>query len=274
MANQKVIRNPALNEFTWDLLYNITPEQKKRLSIPYLRILGSSVRTKNFCEFSTLDEKVRLFSELGLDNAIVFFQDKKVPSVNALKVILDKYDQNKQAGASAEIAKLKVFVSSDKTIRWLLGMMADTIHHKSYFMNLEYNRLGFHIKNWGKDRNTPESLQLKETIESQDLLVKTFLNVGLALDYSDGVLGMGPLDMKILMYINRYRHTYIEKNRIYDFFDTSTTKGKITTSIKRLFLTEHIKKHIDYSVPRYTLTGLGVEKLNQFISYVLKQNEF
>jgi hypothetical protein len=273
MPNKLLVRNPMLNEFVWDLLYNITDEQKKRLSKPHLLILKSSVKTKNFCEFSTLDEKVRLFSELGIENAIVFFQDK-INSVNGLKKILEKYEQDKQAGAANEIAKLKVFVSSDKNVKWLLSLMADTIHHKSYFLNLEYNRLGYHIKGWTKDRNLSDSKQVSESIENSDLLVTMMLNSAMAMDYIDGLLGISALDMKVLLYLYGYRHTYLEKGRIWDFFTPTIAKGKVNTSMKRLFMNEYIKKHIDYTNQRYTITTAGIDFVTKFTSHIMKQNQF
>ena len=118
MPNKILVRNPALNEWVWNILYNITPEQKKKLSAPFLTILKSSVKAKSFAEFSTIDEKIRLFSELVYDNAIVFFEDK-ANSVNGLKVVLEKFEKDRQAAAAKEISQLKVFVSSDKQIKWL-----------------------------------------------------------------------------------------------------------------------------------------------------------
>lgn len=271
MPNKLLVRNPALNEFCFDILYSLTWEQKKKLSKPFLYIAKSERRTKTFSEFSTLDEKVRLFSELGFENAIVFFQDK-LNSVNSLKVILEKYEQNKIASASKDIAAIKVFVSSDKTVKWLLGLMADTISHKSYFLNLEFNRVGYHVKGWKPKRDIPGSRQLNETIESADLVVNTILNACVSMSFIDGLLGIDSYQMKILLYLYGYRHTHIEKERIWDYFAGDFTKQKTTSTMKRLYLNKYVSKHADLSNLRYTITASGIDCVNIFVQRILKQN--
>lgn len=273
MPNKLLVRNPALNEFIFSIMYSLTWEQKKKLSKPFLYIAKSEVRTKNFAEFSTLDEKVRLLSELGFENALVFFQDK-LNSVNALKVILEKYEKEKIASAAKDIAAIKVFVSSDKQVKWLLGLMSDTISHRSYFLNLEFNRAGYHIKGWKPKRDTIASRQLNETIESADLVANTILNSCVALSFVDGLIGVNSYQIKVLLYLYNYRHTYIEKQRIWDYFAGDFTKQKCTSTMKRLFLNNHVTKHADLSNLRYSISTSGIDCVNMFIQRVLKQNNF
>lgn len=273
MPNKNLVRNPALNEFIWTLLYNITPEQKKKLSSPFLRILKSSIKSKFFSEFSTLDEKVRLLSELGYENAIVFFEDK-AKSVNALKVILQKYEDEKNVSASKDITQLRCFVSSDKQVKWLLSLMADSIHHKSYFLNLEYSRVSHHLKSWKPFRKSPSTAELSETIDSADLLAKTLLNAISIAEFSEGFMGVRPLDLKILLLLYGFRHTYVEKERIWDYFAGTTNKQRSTTSLKRLFANQLVSKHIDTKVLKYGITSTGIETVGNYMQRVLKQNNF
>lgn len=273
MPNKILVRNPALNEWVWNILYNITPEQKKRLTAPFLTILKSSVKAKSFAEYSTIDEKIRLFSELGYDNAIVFFEDK-AKSVNSLKVILEKFEKDRQAAASKEISQLKVFVSSDKQIKWLLGLMADTIHHKSYFLNLEMNRVGHHLKSWKSQRIAPSTKELSDTIDNADLVINTLLNGLWVSDYAESFLGLKLLDLKILLYLYGFRHTYIVKDRIWDYFAGATSKQKVASSMKRLMYNQFMIKHIDVRLGKYSISSKGIESVNSYMQRVLKQNNF
>lgn len=273
MPNKLLVRNAYLNEFVYDLLYNITQEEKKNLSKPFLHILKSSVKCKNFAEFSTLDEKVRFFSELGKECVMLFLNDP-VNSVNGLKKVLEKYEDGKQVGASKELVKLKVFVSSDKHVKFFSGLMADTIMHKSYFLNLELNKTAFHIKSWPKLINTPDSEELKDSIDSADVVTKNILSSLISIRLINSLVGIDELSMMILLYLYGYRHTYIEKERIWSYFVGGITKGKITTSIKRLFLNQYIRKHVDYKHPKFTITSSGLLLVNQFRERVIKQNGF
>lgn len=273
MPNKLLVRNPALAEFIYDALYNLTVEQKKKLSKPFLYTAKSEIRSKNFAEYSTLDEKVRLLSELGYENAIVFFQDK-LNSVNKLKVILEKYEKDNVASASKDIAALKVFVSSDKQVKWLLGLMADTISHKSYFLNMEFNRVGHHIKGWKPKIDTPGSREIIETIENADLVVKTILNANVSMSFVDSLTGVNSFQMKILLYLYPFRHTYISKNKIWDYFAGDFTKQKTTSCLKRLFLNNLVSKHADLDNLKYTITTAGIECVNIYVQRILKLNDY
>lgn len=272
MPNKLLVRNPSLNEFIYTIFYSLTADQKKKLSKPFLFVANSERRAKNFSEFSTLDEKVRLLSELGFENAIVFFQDK-INSINGLKVILEKYEKNKVASAAKDIADIKVFVSSDKQVKHLLTMMADTISHKSYFLNLEYNRVGYHIKGWKSKRDTPDSIQLNETIENLDLVVNTILNSCNALSFVDSIAGVNQYQMKVLLYLYPYRHTFVIKQKIWDFFAGDFTKGKCTSALKGLFGNGFIRKPANLSL-EYTISASGIEAVNSFINRILKQTNY
>lgn len=272
MPNKLLVRNPAFNEFIYSILYGLTPDQKKKLSKPFLYVAKSERRAKNFSEFSTMDEKVRLLSELGFDNAIVFFQDK-IGSMNGLKIILEKYWANKSASAAKDIVDIGVFVSSDKQVKYLLSLMADTISHKSYFLNLEYNRVAYHVKGWSAKRNTPASQQLSETMESLDLVVKTVLSSCNALSFTDSVSGVNQYQMKVLLYLFEYRHTFVPKQKIWDFFAGDFTKGKTTSALKGLYGNDLVKKPHNLKL-EYSITAAGIEAVNAFINRILKQNNY
>lgn len=277
MPNKLLVRNPSLNAFIYSLLYELTNEQKKRLSKPFMFVAKSERRAKNFSEFSTLDEKVRFLSELGFENALVFFQDK-IGSVNGLKVILEKYEQKKVASAAKDIIDLKVFVSSDKQVKHLLSLMADTISHKSYFLNLEYSRVGYHIKNWKSEINTPSSKELIETVDNSDLVIKTVLNSCNLLSQSDSISGVNQYQIKVLLYLYGFRHTFISKQKIWDFFAGDFTKGKCTSALKGLSNNDMVKKHTekctDLRQVKYGISASGIDATNEFINRVLKQNNY
>lgn len=270
MASQ-IIRNPALNEYVFTLLFELTPEQKKKLSRPFLKIAMSEIRSKNFSENSTLDEKVRLLTELGVGFSLVFMQDD-LQSMNQLKIILKKYEEQRVASASKQLADVGIFVSSDKQVKHFLGLMADTISHRSYFLNLEYNRVGFHIEGWTKERGGNEKKEFEDTVRNSELIVKTFLNTIMNLQMVDSIVGVNEHQMKVLLYLYGYRHTYISKERMDDYFDGNMQKRTVTSSLKRLYLNNFIKKGWDISKKEYTITGTGIEIVNTFVQRVLKQN--
>lgn len=272
MPRKNVSVNPYLSEYVYDLLWNLPLDIRKTISRKYWHLTTSSKRARNFADFSTLEEKMLLFSELGIDYAIVFSQDK-IKNTNALKKVMAMYESDRQAGALQEVSKLKVFVSSDKELSFLLSLMSQTIHTKSYYLNQQLNKTSYHIKNWNKNEISPEGQELREAVEGSSILDITMLNCAINMDLVQGLFGITPLDMKVLLYLIQYKHTYVEKEIIVEYF-AGYNKKKISTSLKRLKLNGFIRTHIDLSTLKYTLVREGVKVVGDFRNIILKNNQF
>ena len=215
--------NPYLSEYVYDLLWNITDEDRRKLPRKYWRLLSSSTRARNFADFSTLEEKMQLFSALNMEYGIVFCQNK-FNNVAVLKQILSKYQADRSAGAVKDITGLKIFVSADKEMSFLLSLISQTIHHKSYFINQQYNKVGFSVKEWDKTKTTIEGAEFKDAIENCDIIDKTLLNCMVNADNAPDLLGLTSFDVKTLLYLNQFRHSYIEREAVADYFSLYNKK--------------------------------------------------
>lgn len=272
MPQKSISINPYLSEYVYDLLWNFPLEDRKKISRKYWHLLTSATRARGFADYSTLEEKMGLFSELGIEYAIIFTQEKLKNTI-ALKRAMKLYESDRIAGAVKEISKLKVFVSADREIAFLLSLISQTIHHKSYFINHQLNKVHYSFKNWDKNKVTSGGQDIKEAIDGCEVIDKTLLNCCINIDFVSGIAGVIPFDMKILLYLNMYRHLYIEKEKISHHFSVYNKK-KINTSLKRLLLNDFIKKNIKTNSTEYTLAVKGINAVSDFRNSILKQNNF
>lgn len=273
MAKLDVIRNPFLNDLMYDLCYNMPDDTKKKLSVYYRKILASPIRTKNFCEFSNMDTKLKFFHDIGMQNAITIFPDKAKNGV-ALYDLMKKYETDRLASATKDHSAMSVFVTTDKETSFFLGLMAQTIHSSSYVLNLDYNKVGYHFRKWGTKLDTDDHKELTECVESAGLIAQTMLETSLCLNNSKVLFNVNPSDVQLLFYMYKHRHLYLKIERIHDVFIGMLPKRLITSSFKRMFLNGYVRKHSDYKILQYTITGLGIDLVNQFIQRVLKNNNF
>lgn len=272
MPQKSISINPYLSEYVYDLLWNFPLEDRKKISRKYWHLLTSATRARGFADYSTLEEKMGLFSELGIEYAIIFTQEKLKNTI-ALKRAMKLYESDRIAGAVKEISKLKVFVSADREIAFLLSLISQTIHHKSYFINHQLNKLQYSLKGWDANRISETEKDFKEVIEGCDLIDKTLLNCCINIDFVSSIVGVIPFDMKILLYLNLYKHIYVSKGRICEYL-SSYNKKKINTSLKRLLLNDFIRKNIKELDIKYTLTVKGINAVSDFRNSILKQNNF
>lgn len=272
MPRKNISANPYLSEYVYDLVWNLTADNKKKLSSRYWKLFQSSVRARNFADFSTLEEKMRLFSELEIDYALVISKEK-LQNSEGLKRVMQMYQEDLQAGAVKEISRLKTFVVSARETAFLLSIMSQTIHHKDYFLNQQLNKTAYHIKKWKKDAISPEGEEIRDAINSVDIIDRTLMNCAMNLDLVQTILGVHPLDMKILLYLNKYRHKYISKEEVIEDFG-GYNKKKISISLKRLLLNNYTKKYPDVLHMKYTLSHIGITAVGNFRNLILKHNNF
>lgn len=273
MPKLEVIRNPFLNALMYDMCYNISEDTKKTLSIFYRRILSSPLRTKNFCENSNIDSKLKFFHAIGFNNAITIIPDK-VKNGAEVYSLLKKYESERLASATKDHAALRVFVTTDKETAFFMGLMGQTIHSNSFLLSLDYNKAGYHIKKWSKDIDSISHRELMESVENVEVLLTTFLEANLTMDVSKDLFGVRSEEIKILMYLCKLRHIYVTKDRLFDVFSGNMAKRLVTSCVKTLFLNGHIRKHADYKSGQYTITGLGIDLVHQYLHRVLKNKNF
>lgn len=272
MPRKNISVNPYLSDYVYDLLWNISAENKKKLSRRFWKIFNSSVRARNFADFSTLEEKMQLFDELDINFALIISKEK-IENAVGLKKVMQMYQEDLIAGAVKEVSKLKTFVVSARETSFLLSVMSQTIHHQSYFLNQQLNKTAYHISKWDKSEISPEGEQLREALNSVSILDKTLLNCAINLDEVQTTLGLYPLDMKILLYLNQFRHRYTTKEEIsYDF--VGYNQRKVSTSLKRLLVSNYLTKHSDLMNIKYTLSQVGIKAVSNFRNIILKANNF
>lgn len=272
MPRKNISANPYLSDYVYDLLWNITAENKKRLSRKHWKIFHSSVRARNFADFSTLEEKMQLFDELDINFALIISKEK-IENAVGLKRVMQMYQEDLQAGAVREVSKLKTFVVVSRETSFLLSLMSQTIHHQSYFLNQQLNKTAYHIDKWKKDEISPEGEEIRKALNSVEILDKTLLNCAINLELVQTTLGIYPLDLKILLYLNQFRHRYVTQEEISEDFVGYNTR-KVKTSLKRLLVNNYIMKHIDLMNLRYTLSQVGIKTVSNFRNLILKANNF
>lgn len=267
------INNPVFNEFLYSMLYNASFDQKRIIPPRFQKLLRQKAKAREFVRTATLDEAAALLSYLGIEHFIVF-ADRDKATVKALKEILKKFHADKKITALKDIIEAKIFVSSDKEFNDLLGLMAQTIHHKSYTMNLEYTRVGHHIHNWPRQLYVPEDGPTLETQENSALVAKTLLSATVTMDRVEFMFKLKPLELQILLYLYPLKHTYVAIAQLVQYFGVYHTKTRISVAVKNLGSSTHIRRSAVAGGRQYTIAALGIRVITEYMEAVLHANDF
>ena len=255
--------DPILNDFIYSLLYGASYEEKRGLKGKYLRAVMSGDTAKRFCTSSSREEKEYLLSHFGVQFFYVI--TKKGVTVKKMEEIFTTFKAGKKVAALREMAEAGVYVCSDKEFTQMLGVMAQSIHHHSFFLNLEFLRQGYHIQKWKKHSTNEKDLQVREAQESAKVLATTMLNACVIMDYVEGLLGLTPTSMKLLLYLYSLSHTYVEDSVLYSRFAGAFNKTKYRYAMKALLKGDMILQQGPKIRREITITTAGIKRVNSFL---------
>lgn len=264
----KVVNNPILNDFVYSLLYGASYEEKRGLKGKYLRAAMSGKAAKHFATNSSREEKEYVMAHFGVKFFYVIA--KREGTMATLKELLTKFDTGKKVSALKDIADAGIFVTSDKELSRLLGHMSQSIHHHSFFLNMEFIRQGYHIQKWKKHNLNGLDATSREIDESSKVLAKTLLNACLAMDFAAGGTGITPTQMKLLLHLYAISHTFIKDDELYGYFVGAFNKTKYRYAMKALVKEGLVVQHGPASKREVTISGTGIKRVNEFFDASVK----
>lgn len=266
-----VVDLPVLKQYIYSILYNATIQIKRIIPPRFHKYMKSDRTARQFINKSTLDEKLSLLAHFGVKWFLVLV-DEEVAGVTDLKEILRKYKDAQKMESLKDIVNSKLFVTSSKEFITLLGLMAQTIHHQSYKMNLEYTRTGYHIYKWS--RRFIDSTQTEETAENSILLAKTLLGTSFVMDRCDIYFQLRQVEVRVLLYLYTLKHTYVSMEQLWDYFNGWEGKVKITRAVRDLVLSQHIQRSGLLGERAFTITAIGIKIVHNLQDAVLQANNF
>lgn len=267
------LENPFLTEFIYSCLYNTSFDEKKVIPPRLLKYVRDLRMAKKFLKNYSLDEAVTLLSYLGIGHAFFLF-DKKNGTLKSLQAILDKHKTNKPISALQDVVDGHFFVSTDKEFNMLLGLMGQTIAHKSYDMGLEYTRVGHHIHNWPRRLDLGADDPVPDMMLKSNLLATTLLSSSLTLEKALFLFGLRPLEVQILLYLYPLKHTYANISQLSTYFTGYVPHLKVIGAVKSLINSQHIQPSAIARDQEYTISALGIRVVNQYMEAAIHGSHF
>lgn len=263
--------NPYINEFLYDVLFNATTEEKRSVPKRYMKKIKTASAAKQFCNKSVLEEKLEVFSALGMGWTIVLFnKTRKQKTVNQMFEKLKSTERKDYINVAMENG---MYLMSDRHFAYFQGLMADQTNHGIFSQNLLLNKAGFHIGGWKKKINSGETVLAKEHAEVSKYLVETVLNTAINLEYMQGMLELTPNDFKVLCYLYTRYHVYVSYSEILQRFSGNMSMNKVTGCLRRLSQNNHVQKPPNPNTKEYQITAIGIKSVNTFWRLILKANE-
>ncbi len=257
----KIVSNPFLNAYTYDLMYRLNPEQKKLLNGRYLKYAKNSTSATNFSNTADIEERAIFLAKLGVPFAWVFgdLNDK------TLTEIYHTYKKEGQAKAMDKIAKQDVFVVTNREIMKLLGLMASNLHTETFLINRGYYKAGYHLKNWKKEIVKPQNESIKEAHADSKELARMMYITMLSQKDIPGFAGITDCGMAILLFLFSKDSHDTPETDIRGKIQPTFPSAKVTLGLKKLVDCQFLERSFrDPKRKAYSITGLGIDMAMKF----------
>lgn len=263
-----------LAEFTYTVARQAPISLRRLLPEKLYRAINTEKGAMRFASRSTFEQKREFFAYLGIE-CFVVFADPKQSASNDFRDVFKQFDTDEKPVSSLKkLGEENVFVSSNKSFCFLLGHLSQLIDTSSYSRNMELIRSSYHIKNFKNKINTEEHRAAVEHNQASAYLVKLVHGVWWANDICKPLLGITPIDCRVLTYFYINRQMYLSPETLLDAFAGGVTKREVTWAKRRLLEAMYIQRHPSQKKSEYTITGRGVLAVNKFIEKVMKSFDF
>lgn len=270
MLKKRAIHDTFLDEFLYNLIYKSTRSQRAQIPQEYLYVFNSSLAAKKFVSKATLEQKLYLFTLLGLRWYLVFGDSKKMQK--DLREILALLREDRRGEGAEAMTEKNVFVFSGEQFIDCMGIMASLNHHKTYSFNLEIQKTGYHLKKWKKDTKYGNYNKVSENNENLESIISFVLQNVLNGMSIEANLAIKLRDLCILLYLRINKHAFTSHEKIVNYFGGYYVKQEIAVSLRELCNKELVRTSSLTIEKEYMITALGINKINQYVSTALATN--
>lgn len=267
---RRIIHDTYLDEFLYSLIFNSTRHQRERFPPEFIGVFRSSKNAKGFIARATMEQKLYFLSLLGIEWFLLCGTRKN--ATKDLKEIVSKFKKDDYSEALNTITDKNIFIISGDQLIDYLGIMASMTHNKSYSYNVDLMKTGYHLHKWKKDiqyKNHTEVSENKESYENIVRFVKSILISNISIEANHSIK---QADLLVLAYLYESRGAYVSHEIICDHFGGFFKKAEISTSIRLLRDINLIRISAITDKKEYSITSLGIDKLNNFIKKTLTAN--
>lgn len=273
-SHLKLVHDPYFDEFIYDIIYSLTPVQRRELNDEYEKVCRSPKKAKAFCRLASLEQKFHLLAQLGIKRATILFRENILPE--NFKDVLQAYRSKKAAAGLKEMAAQKLYVSTDRELMFLLISMAQSIHHPQYSLSVEWNKLGYKVDQWGRWKKTADNVDFttaNENIEAINKFALLLEHYNRTMESSEHVFRIKETDFRVLNYLFRNRHRYVPRDEIMNYFEGSIGKVIMFHSLKALTDAVLIQGSAK-NKKEIMITATGINLIGNVYKRIINSNNF
>lgn len=272
------------SEFIYNILVNLTYEQKLRLNGKELHLLKSDAAIKRFATSASAEQQMVLLTKLGYDWFFgVYPVGKDIPSVMK-KAYRQHTIKDTRAEVIQEMIENHVFIVDNKAVALALAMMAQNSHSDMFAINSEFLRMPKLLEQY-KKTNSPlaqllqdynpnnPSAEFKDAVKAMNEVNEIVAETFFAIQFMESVLKINVLDFSILHFLFKYRNRYVSldylKRQLGHIHVGKTVGMRCSYLFRELKVIDQLPKS---TLPSYTIKSDGIILLGKLFNMILNRS--
>lgn len=271
-------------EFIYNILTNLTRDQKSRLNGKELHLLKTDSAIKRFATSASAERQMVMLTKLGYDWFFGIYPVGKFLPDLMKKTYRQHTIKDTRVEIMQELIENHVFVIDNKAVATSLAMMAQNNHSDVFTINTEFLRLPKLLEQLNRTKdplarllqdhnpNNPTAEYrdaLRAMEDMNELIGEAFQSVG----YMESVLKLRNIDVLILHLLFRHRHNYVTveymKRQIGHLYPGKSIGMRCGHLFREMKLIDKLPKTEPVS---YTIKSDGILILGELFNMILNRS--
>lgn len=274
---KKVFFDVKFNEWLFNQLVNLTPEQRQTLNANELRKLRNKTAVRAFVNMENLEKLLSICTKVGIEWNLSFFESgfKIGPLVH--KAYRQYSIQGKPAEVIDEMFLKKIFVINSRDVAISMAIMSVNCHSENYIINPHFYAFNRNMRQL-KSANISNMLT-NQNDEHNDVLRGTqklakLVSEALAIDdYLSAQFNLQPLDASILWLLYQTPYNYVSVDYIKSQLRSKYKPSSVGLRCAQLFKDKHMldKRPASEGVISYLISAEGVIAVGMINNYLINK---
>jgi hypothetical protein len=274
---QNIIFDEQTNAYLYEFFSSISKEQKASLNAKELAYIRTGSNIKRFVTNAILDKKLSVFTRLGMDWALVFFNPKQFSIAQIQKAYRQYSVEDLPVENIDQMLREKTFVVTNKEVAIGLSMMASNCHSDGYRINSNFLKIREDLKaraNIAKNAEKNQNVQFLNTFHAQKRLVRLMMAVFTIDNYVETVLGLQMTDIAILSVLYEKPNSFYRENVIQKKLSHVYKPVTIATRCRKLFMWDYLEKiPTATKKPAFQIKAKGVLALGEVMNRIVNATD-
>lgn len=272
MRRARTIKDKNWCRYVYNVLENLTIEQRSELTNEELRHLVTARSIRRFAENINLEDQLAMLAKVGVRYALVAFRDKADLEAMIRQESLDpEVYAEKRLETLNKMREGHLFVLTNTNVFTNFNIAQMNSHHRAYIFNANYEKLLKHpMKGLDAKSHVDTAEETKRSIEAINMLSLGALAI---LENSEALFGVSTKYMKILLAAFQYQTDFVSRETLLKILGTGETPYAFSRVCGNMVEANLLIRapHRNYKDPmynNYTISQKGIEVVMKYMRYL------